>query len=76
MWSKSDSFQEVTIRNHWVYRWLSASGGSTLGPGGTDPPNVGQPPPQIFGQQNFFLQTGNQEIIELSILSHIACYLT
>jgi hypothetical protein len=50
---------------------------STLGPGGgTGPPNVGQAPPQIFGQLNFFLETGSQEIIELSILSHIACYLT
>jgi hypothetical protein len=38
-------------------------------------PNVGQAP-QIFGQLNFFLETGNQEIIELSILSHIAYYLT
>jgi hypothetical protein len=48
------------------------------GRGGTGPPNVGQapPPPQIFGQLNFFLETENQEMIELSILSHIACYLT
>jgi hypothetical protein len=52
------------------------SGGSTLGPGGhRPPPNVGQAP-QIFGQLNLFLETGNQKIIELSILSHIACYLT
>jgi hypothetical protein len=48
-----------------------------VGAGGAQaPPNVGQAPPQIFGQLNFFLETGNQEIIELSILSHIACYLT
>jgi hypothetical protein len=46
------------------------------GRGGTGPPNVGQAPPQIFEQPNFFLETGNQEIIELSILSHVACYLT
>jgi hypothetical protein len=53
-----------------------ASGGSTLGPGGTGPPKCWPGPPQIFGQLNYFLETGNQEIIELSILSHIACYLT
>jgi hypothetical protein len=46
------------------------------GRGGTGPPNVGQAPPKIFGQLNFFLETGNQEIIELSILSHNSCYLT
>ena len=27
-------------------------GGSTLGPGGTGPPNVGQPPPQYFGSNS------------------------
>jgi hypothetical protein len=54
------------------------SGGSTLGPGGggAQAPQMLARPPQIFGQLFFFLETGNQEIIELSILSHIACYLT
>jgi hypothetical protein len=52
------------------------SGGSTLGPGGTGPPNVGQAPPPNIWATKFFLETGNQEIIELSILSHVACYLT
>jgi hypothetical protein len=47
-----------------------------VGAGGHRPPQMLARPPQIFGQQNFFLETGNQEIIELSILSHFACYLT
>ena len=29
-----------------------SSGGSTLGPGGTGPPNLARPPPQIFGHSS------------------------
>jgi hypothetical protein len=47
-----------------------------VGAGGAQAPQMLARPPQIFGQLNFFLDTRNQEIIELSILSHIACYLT
>jgi hypothetical protein len=47
-----------------------------VGAGGAQAPQMLARPPQIFGQLNFFLETGNQEIIELSVLSHIACYLT
>jgi hypothetical protein len=47
-----------------------------VGAGGAQAPQMLARPPQIFGQLNFFLETGNKEIIELSILSHIACYLT
>ena len=41
---------------------MLSSGGSTLGPGDTGPPNLAQPPPQ---KKNFFLDTVSAILVEL-----------